>query len=244
MSENRAWATLWDGLNQVQLRNILLSGKHNCGEEFEATTGVFGVDAPETGLVINSDELSGSFTLDAVSPVDGLIAYAGGFEQEEWFRNQDVPQGKHYDTWPDDLMGGWVHTFDVTNMWAIEVETFGPDSSDIDLYLLYDANGDGVFNPQDNRERVDYSDDWDSTEDIWYGGNYNNGFMVQDGTYAAVMYGYGVEPGDQFDLRLRMYGGDDLNIEGANTDNNYVLSVTPGETESLTVNWQVPESGM
>ncbi len=242
MPENRTWATLWDGLNQVQLRNILLSGKHNCGEGFEATTGVFGVDAPED-LVINSDELSGSFTLDAVSPVDGLIAFAEGFEQEEWFRNQDVPQGKHDERWPDDLMDGWVHTFEVTNTWGIDIETFGPWSSDIGLFLMYDANGDGIFNVQDNKEWV--ADSWDHGpfQDIWYQGNILNAHQVQDGTYAVIMYGRYIEPGDQFDLRLVTVGGDDLNVEGANSDNNFVLSVTPGETESLTVNWQVPESG-
>ena len=243
MPENRTWATLWDGLNQVQLRNILLSGKHNCGEGFEATTGVFGVGAPESGLVINSDELSGSFTLDAVSPVDGLIAFAEGFGQEEWFRNQDVPQGKHDERWPDDLMDGWVHTFEVTNTYGIDIETFGPWSSDIGLFLMYDSNGDGIFNVQDTKEWV--ADSWDHGpfQDIYYSGNILNAFKVQDGTYAVIMYGREIEPGDQFDLRLVTDGGEDLNVEGANTDNNFLLSVTPGETESLTVNWQVPESG-
>lgn len=242
--ETRVWATLWDGLNQVQFRNILNTGDIVCGEEFEATAGVFGVDAPMEGLQVDTDQLSGSFELDAVSPVDGLIAYAGGFGDKETFKNQDVPQGKHYERWPEDLMDGWVHTFEVTNSWGIEARTFGPWSSDIDLYLLYDANDDGVFNPYDNRETIDYGYSGGSHEYISYWGNYNNGYRVQDGTYAVVMYGYYVEPGDQFDLHLMLHGGDDLNIAGADAGNNYVLDVTPGAAETLTVNWEVPSSGV
>lgn len=244
LPESRVWATLWDGLNQVQFRNILLSGKQGCGEGFTATAGVFGVDAPETGIVINANAASGSFTLNTVSPVNGLIAYATGFGDDQWFRNQDVPQGQGFDEWPDDLASGWVHTFQVTNTSGIEIETTGPGSSDIDLYLMYDANGDGVFNPQDNRERVAYSDNLGSDESIYYWGNFNNGYRVQNGVYAVVMYGYNVQPGDQFDLHLMTYDGEDLNVAGANPSNNYVLSATPGQTKTLTVNWQVPGAGV
>ena len=159
--ESRSWATLWDGLTQVQFRNILQSGKVSCGEGFEATAGVFGVDAPDTGIVINTDNLSGVFNLDAISPVDGLIAYAAGFGQEEWFRNQDVPQAENPGgNWPDDLMDSWVYTFEVNNTWGIEAETFGPWTSDVDLYLLFDANNDGLFNIYDNREALAYFARW------------------------------------------------------------------------------------
>ncbi len=72
-------------------------------------------NAPETGLTINANAASGSFNLDAVSPVNGLIAYACGFTQDQRFRNQEVPQGQNHSSWPDDLMGGWAHTFQVTN---------------------------------------------------------------------------------------------------------------------------------
>jgi len=60
----------------------------------------------------------------------------------------------------------------------------------------------------------------------------------------VVMYGYHVAPGDQFDLHLTLYGGDNLSIEGATPANNYVLNVTPGVPETLTVNWKVPGSGV
>ncbi len=245
LPETRVWGSLWDGLNEIEFRNILLSGKQGCGEgAFEATAGVLGVDAPRTGIQIDATTASGSFTLDAVSPVDGLIAFASGFGQEEWFRNQDVPQGASRDMWPDDLMSGWLHTFTVTNVHGIEIQTFGPWRSDIDLYLLYDADGDGVFNPYDNRERLAYSYYSGPEESIFYSGDYSSGYMIQDGTYAVVMYGYDVQPGDQFDLKLVTFGGDDLNVDGANASNNFVLDVVPGQTESLTVNWEVPGSGV
>jgi hypothetical protein len=244
LPESRIWATLWDGLNQVQFRNVLMSGKHSCGEGFEATAGVFGVDAPETGIIVNSDLLSGTIQLDAISPVDGLIAYAAGFGQEEWFRNQDVPQGKHDETWPEDLMSGWVYTFEVNNSWGFTAETFGPWTSDVDLYLLYDANKDGLFNIWDSRERLSYSRNWGSNEYIGYWGDFNNGYQVQDGTYALVMYGSSINVGDQFDLRLQQYGGDKLNVVGANSDNNFVMDVTAGELQNLEITWEVPTNGI
>ena len=58
------------------------------------------------------------------------------------------------------------------------------------------------------------------------------------------MYGYWVNVGDQFDLRLNQYGGDALSVEGFNTDNNFVMDVTAGELQNLTVNWEVPENGI
>ncbi|MBU0513024.1 MAG: hypothetical protein KJ638_15165, partial [Chloroflexi bacterium] len=242
LPESRAWATLWDGLNQVQFRNVLLSGQFDCGEGYEATAGVFGVDAPETGLQINTDRLSGSFVVDAVSPVDGLQVYAYGFGDEERFQNQDVPQGKHFEEWPDDLFSGWVYEFEASNNNAIEIETFGPWSSDIDLYLMYDANGDGLYNMYDNREAVASSYTWGSEEHIWFNGSQGIPF-VADGTYAVIMYGYWVEPGDQFDLRLNTYGGEGLAFEGV--QGGYAsLDTVPGEPESLVVNYEVPDNGI
>jgi uncharacterized repeat protein (TIGR01451 family) len=242
--ESRAWASLWDGLNQVQFRNILLSGKRQCGEGFEATAGVFGVDAPASGIVVNTNTETGSFTIDAVSPVDGLIAYPYGFGQAQWFRNQDVPQGKHDEEWPADLLDGWVYEFDAVNLSSIGIDTQGPGSSDIDLYLMYDANGDGFFNVFDNRERLDNSYNSGSYEDIWYNGDFSSGYNVQDGRYAVIMYGYSVVPGDQFNLKLTLYGGEGLSIEGSRASNNYVLETIPGEPTELTVNYTVPGPGI
>jgi hypothetical protein len=131
----------------------------------------------------------------------------------------------------------------VTNTFGIEVETMGPESSDIDLYLLYDANGDGFF-LGDPRELVDYSFGGGSSEYVSHWGDFDSGYQVQDGTYAVVMYGYDVMPGDQFDLHLTTYGGEGLSIVGAGPENNYVLDVTPGETEGVMVNWEVPGPGV
>jgi uncharacterized repeat protein (TIGR01451 family) len=248
LPESRAWASLADGLNLIRFRNILLSGKEGCGDGFAASVGVFGVDAPawdEGGLVFNTDQLSGSFNLNAVSPVDGLVAYATGFGQSQWFRGIVVPQGHPGDFYiPDDLMSGWVYKFKASNNSGIDVRTFGPDSSDIDLYLLYDANKDGVFNPLDNREVIDRSESGSSYEDIFYNGNFNNGYTVQDGTYAIVVYGYSIKPGDLFDVKLSLYDGSNLTIEGANAGNNYTLDTMAGEVQDLKVNWTVPGSGV
>ena len=115
--------------------------------------GVFGVDVPEEGLTIDADSLSGSFTLDAISPVDGMLTWVSGFGDDMWFRNQDVPLGKHPGEFPPpDLLDAGCYTFEVTSTYGIEAQTFGPSTSDIDLYLLYDANNDGIFNIYDNRE--------------------------------------------------------------------------------------------
>jgi uncharacterized repeat protein (TIGR01451 family) len=246
LPESRAWATLYDGLNQVQFRQVLDSGKVSCGEGYAATAGVFGVDAPESGVLINTDQASGSFKVKTVSPVDGLLAYPFGFYNgmTQHFKDQVVLQGKsYYDVPPDDLMSGWVYTFTTTNAGAIQVDTQGTGASDIDLYLLYDANKDGIFNPYDNRELIAWSTGGGSNESIWYTGGQGIPF-VADGTYAVVMYGYRVEPSDRFDLRLQVYGGDGLSIPGANDSTFYTLPATPGVPQDVTVNWQVPGPGV
>jgi uncharacterized repeat protein (TIGR01451 family) len=67
---------------------------------------------------------------------------------------------------------------------------------------------------------------------------------VADGRYAVIMYGYGVIPGDQFNLKLSLYGGDSLSVFGANPDNNYVVDTVPGEPVELTVDYTVPGPGL
>jgi uncharacterized repeat protein (TIGR01451 family) len=248
LPESRSWSTLADGLNLIRLRNILLSGKEGCGSGFQATGGVFGVDAPgldQGGYIINTDKLSGSFDLKAVSPVDGLVAYATGFGQSQSFRGLSVPQGYPGDSYiPDDLMSGWVYKFKASNNSGIDVRSFGPDSSDVDLYLLYDANNDGVFNFLDNREVIGESTSGSSDESIFYSGSFSNGNAVQDGNYAIVLYGYSVKPGDLFDVKLSLYDGSNLAIQGANAANNFKLDTNAGEIQDLKVNWSVPGSGV
>jgi hypothetical protein len=243
LPENRAWATLWDGLNLVEFRNILLSGKFNCGEGYEATVGVFGVDAPpgyENGYYIGSDKLSGSFPVDVVSPVDGLWVDAWGFGLEQNFLNQDVPVGLHpYDEWPEDLFSGWVYEFEASHNDAIEIQTAGPNKNDIDLYLMYDANNDGIYNIYDNKEAVASSRNSGPMEAIYFTGGIGIPF-VADGKYAVIMYGNMVRDG-QFDLNLILHSGDGLNVSGVE---DYFLDVSAGEVEELTVNWRVPGPGL
>jgi hypothetical protein len=242
LPETRVCTPLEDGVNEIQFRKILNSGKQFM-DPFEATVGVFGVDAPEDGIIINTTEYSGSFTLDAVSPIDMVSAWAGGFGDTMWFRNQEVPQGD--EPWvdrPADLMDGWKYTFTVTNTDWIEVNTYeaGGDG-DIVLFLLYDANGDGVFTYQYGPELLARSDqdlggDW-AREQVWE-------WWPQDGQYMVVMYGYGVDAMDRFDLELILGGGDDLSIAGATEANDFLLDTTAGEPFSMTVNWEVPGTGV
>jgi uncharacterized repeat protein (TIGR01451 family) len=177
-----------------------------------------------------------------VSPVDGLWVGSWGFEEQEWFTNQDVPQGKHPDEFPPpDLMDGWVYTFEANDIHAIELSTDGPWRSDIDLYLLFDANGDGLFNIYDNREWIAYSDYDGPYEHIWYSGDFDSGGQVQDGTYAVVMYGYEVYEGDQFNLKLWTVGGNNLQVEGVEDDR---LVTEAGVPTTLTVDWEVDGPGV
>jgi uncharacterized repeat protein (TIGR01451 family) len=247
--ESRTVATLWDGLNQVQFRNEFLSGKHVCGEPFEANAGVFGVDAPgedSGGLVINTDQDSGSFELPVVSPMDSMWTWVEDYEvyDQQIFRNQDVPLGKHTEEVPADLLDGWVYTFTVPEgVQLIKAKTRGPKytESDIDLYLLYDFNGDGLFNIYDPRELRDYaytgsSDEWVSQEE------------PLPGTWAVVMYGYHVFPGDQFDLYLYVFGGADFMSIAETEDYVYDwgghIYTDPGVPRTLNVNWHVPGPGV
>ena len=229
----------------VQFRNILLSGKHRCGEGYQATAGVFGVDAPQSGVRIDTDTESGSFTLDAVSPVDGLGAYAMGFDNFQFFRNQTVPQGKHtYNVWPDDLMSGWKYDFEAVNVGEIGLQVQGPGTSDVAVALLYDLNGDGLFNMLDNREALVYLDDqWEGGEDLWYGGDGGIPF-VANGRYRVVVYGNRIIPGDQYNMKLTLRGGDSLSIEGSGPWNKYTLDTYAGQKVELTVNYTVPGPGL
>ena len=239
--ENRVWATLWDGLNQVQFRNILNSGKQ-VGEDFDATAGVFGVDADV--IVIEATEPSGSFTFDAVSPVDGLWVEAKGFVEPEWFRGLealvDIPQGTDQTNFPpNDLLNGWVHEFEVQDSDYVQADLFGPWASDADLYLLFDQNHDGIFAVPG--EVVAQSTLGGSNENIFYAD-------PLAGDYAVVIYGYDLRPGDLFDLRLETGAGasDGLVVEA---EEGYwyepqVLNATPGVPQEITVHWEVPGTGL
>lgn len=243
LPESRAWATLEDGLNQIQFRQVLGSGKV-CGEGFAAKAGVFGVDAPQDGIFINTDKTSGSFAINTVSPVTGMYAYPYGFGQTQYFKNQVVKQGTSYYNPPDDLLSAWVYTFTASNVGAIRLDTEGVGPySDLGLFLLYDANHDGFFNPYDNKELAAWSTTGGPNQDIYFNGGSGVPF-VADGVYAVVVYGYYVEPGSKFNLRLGLYGGDGLTIPGANTGTNYLLNTTAGISQNVTINWKVPGPGL
>lgn len=242
--ETRVWGSLWDGLNQVQFRNILLSGKHAGGEAFEATAGVFGVDAPRSGILIDTQQASGTFTVDVVSPVDGLVV--AGFlwtEQPTWFTSQEVPQGKQpWNPWPADLMDGWVYTFEADNLDQIEVEAEGPRSAGLGLNLLFDANHDGSFNLYDSSEAVANSC-CGYHRSLNYSNDFDNGPGVRNGTYALVVYGHSIQPGDRFNVKLSLYGGG-LTFNETPTDQSTLLETEPGVPQQIKVDWEVPGPGL
>jgi hypothetical protein len=192
-------APLGAGLHLITHQNAL-----NSGDSFAVpfTTTLGSAYLSPHPIVIQACEPAGSapFTFTASLPLDGLAGDAFGLSLSEAYPAQQAGQD-------DPLLpatASYTLPLAVQHGGLIEAEITGSSGDDLDLYLLYDQNDDGIF-------------DW-SSEIIASSLNAGSqeGLRLDfpaDGAYRLAVHGLDVlSPPALFDLRVLVIQGSDLSL--------------------------------
>ena len=150
--------------------------------------------------------------------VESVSAY--GWTQPIYFENETAYQ----DVSNDKMTASWWHNFTVDEVSELSITMDAYDSADLDLFLFYDGNEDGIFT---SGEEVSRSWSGSSSESV----ELND---VENGLYAVAVHGYSVSGEVQFWIDIDMVGGDKLVItEQIQLTDLEINSVWPNGSQTL-----------
>ena len=153
-------------------------------------------------------------------PMDVESVSAYGWTQPIYFDNETAYQ----DVSSDKMTSSWWHNFTVDEVSELSISMDAYDSADLDLFLFYDDNEDGIFA---SSEEVSRSWTGSSAENI----QLND---VENGLYAVAVHGYSVSGEVQFWIDIDLIGGDKLVItEQIELTNTEINSIWPNGSETL-----------
>jgi len=205
------------GLNLIALHNVLFDGSEP-EERFQGQVGTIRADPPAVDIFVGTST-AGSFpvTIQSSLPLVGLQADGFGLGVPETISG--LPQIQDD---PDDPSTA-SYTFPITieHGARLDVSTTAT-AGDIDLYLLYDFNGDGNFDF--NTEVVGSSTTPEADEFV-------SVLFPPDGNYLAAVHGWAAAA-TTFDITINAIQGYDLSIPTLPAG-----PFQPNTPINFTVNW-------
>ena len=160
-------------------------------------------------------------------PMDVESVSAYGWTQPIYFDNETAYQ----DVSGDKMTASWWHNFTVDDVSELSISMDAYDSADLDLFLFYDDNEDGIFS---SSEEVSRSWSGSSSESVHL-------TDVENGLYAVAVHGYSVSGEVQFWIDIDIVGGGDLVItEQIQLTNLEIDSIWPNGSQTLAGN--IPSS--
>ena len=185
------------GLNLVALHNVSFDGS-GWAEAFEGRAGTIKAAPNPVDLFVGAS-VSGQFSVTVQSSValTGLEAGAYGLGAPA---TQTLPQIQDN---PDDPSSA-THQFPITaeNAALIEVTT-SAEAGDLDLFLVYDRNGDGHF---------DFVDEVVASSTTASANEHIKVTFPPDGDYLVAAHGWSAEPDKDFTITLNVVQGKDLQV--------------------------------
>ncbi len=219
-SEEWVSAPLSTGLHLFMLHNVLFSGK-TINEPFAGGVGT-AVLNPAL-LVIDGRTNPGALPVTLTSDLafDDIAATAyglGGVEKYVVPAVQDDPD--------DPSTATYKYPVTINHGGLLEASTHAA-ASDVDLFVLYDANGDGVF---------DFEHEVIGSSTTPTGDEYVMVKFPADGNYLVAVHGWGVTEGDPVEITINVVQGYDLAVQNVvkNPDGSFTFDVawnkafTPG----------------
>ncbi len=185
-----------EGLNLIALHNVLFAGA-SISEAFSGQVGTIILDPSpiEIDTGVSGDSGSVDVYLTSSLGLSGLVADAFGLGGPEFYAGEAVSQDD-----PDDpSTASYTRVVTIEHGALLEVETSNSPGNDIDLFLLFDANDDGIF-------------DW-ATEVIGSSTTPGDHEIVSvtfpaDGDYMVAVHGWSVPAGTgTFDLTVTAVQG-------------------------------------
>ena len=205
------------GLNLIALHNVMYDGREP-QERFQGQVGTIGATPDMIDLYIGNTT-SGSFPMSVQSslPLVDLQVEAFGLGLPE--THAGLPQIQ--DDPNDPSTSSYTFPIAINHGAKLEVSTTA-DAGDIDLFLLYDFNGDGSFDW--NSELIAASTTSTPNEHVSLS-------MPPDGNYLAAVHGWAAAA-TTFDITINTIQGNDLTVSGLPAG-----PFQPNTPINFTVNW-------
>lgn len=186
------------GLHEVMLHNTVFSGT-DFELPFETQVGALTINTARVSLF---GEACGTLSLTSQLDLPGFTARGFGMSEPEEFEAEPIAQDN-----PDDrTTSSFKHDVNLpTEAGRFAVTLSGEDDDDLDLIVLYDANGDGEFVYPDERVA-------EGTSEIAHEEIVLPGFPAA-GNYQVWVHGWSVTGADSaFDLTIDVVVGDDVTV--------------------------------
>jgi hypothetical protein len=211
-TEEWVTAPLTTGLNLFMLHNVLFSGAV-IDDPFSGQVGTATLNPAM--VIIDGRQKTGAIPVTLTSEVtfDDIAATAYGLGGVEKYTVPAVQDD------PDDISTA-TYTYPVTinNGGLLEVSTKA-ETSDVDLFLLYDANGDGAF---------DFDTEVIASSTTSTGNEAVSLSFPPDGNYLVAVHGWGVTEGEPIEITINAVQGNDLGVENVvkHDDGSFTFDVT------------------
>lgn len=207
------------GLNMVAVHNVNYAGMPDA-EQFSIQAGTLKVsNAP-----IEVSRSSGQANVTVEESISSSMALSGLVVQGFGMSTPDVMTGLpiSQDDPNDPFSASYQQEITVDHAGLLEISTHGQEGDDIDLFLIYDANGDGEYTGD---ELVAASTTATAEEFIRL-------TLPASGNYLILAQGWSIPLEEStFDLTVNLVQGDDISVTGLPED-----PITPGFPYTFNIN--------
>jgi hypothetical protein len=188
------------GLNEIVLHNVTYDGNSTM-EDFSLRAGVIGVSPSPIDVSRNANQPNHSVNAQLVSTMQlsGLVADGYGLSKPDVQTGVAIQQDD-----PDDpSTASYKQEFTLEHAGLLEISTDGTDRDDLDLFVLYDFNGDGELTDD---EVVGQSTTSTADESVTL-------TLPADGLYGIWVHGWAVSGGEStFDISVNAVQGTDVAV--------------------------------
>lgn len=209
------------GLNLVALHNVMFDGGQ-VQERFQGQVGTISA-TPDPVDIFVGNTTSGSFPMSVKSSLPLADLNADGFGMSVPEVHAGLPQIQ--DDPDDPKTSSYKFPITINHGARLDVSTAAA-AGDMDLFLLYDYNADGVFSYPS--EMIASSTTSGSNESVRVA-------MPQDGNYEAWVHGWSAALAATFDLTINAVQGNALTVGGLPTG-----PYQPNQPINFDVNWTLP----
>ena len=188
------------GLNEIVLHNVTYDGNSTM-EDFTLRAGAIGVGVSPIDVSRNANQANHSVNETFVSTMQlsGLVAEGYGLSKPDVKTGVAIQQ----DDPNDPSTASYKQEITLEHAGLLDVQIDGTDRDDLDLYVLYDFNGDGELTLD---EIVGQSATSTAEESVTF-------TLPNDGLYGIWVQGWAVAGGEStFDISVNAVQGTDITV--------------------------------
>jgi hypothetical protein len=187
-------------LNEIVLHNVTFDGNSTM-EDLSIRAGALGVSPSPIDVSRPSNQPSHSVnaTISSTMDLTGLVASGYGLSKPDVQTGVVIEQ----DNPNDPSTSSYMQEIELANAGLFEIEINGTDRDDLDLYVLYDFNGDGELTAD---EVVGQSTTSSADESVTL-------TLPPDGLYGIWVHGWAVSGGEStFDIAVNAVQGTNVSV--------------------------------